>query len=86
MKNLTNADRAAALKMVEGWLAGEILKETGASVQVQRGSRGKWSLWGSADAVEAAMAMVLGSGVATEQDRVEDDGEVFSYFTIHGEA
>ncbi|MFL7901557.1 hypothetical protein ACJ41P_10520 [Azospirillum argentinense] len=86
MKNLTNADRAAAMKMIEGWLAGTILKETGAAVQVKRGSRGKWSMWGAADAVETAMTVVLGSGVATEQERFEDDGEVFSYFTIHGEA
>jgi hypothetical protein len=83
--NLTNAERFAVLKKVESMMAAQILKETGAVVEFTCCGVNKFSVCGSPKAVDAAMAWMVGTGSATENERIHDDkiDETFCYFTTH---
>lgn len=84
-KNLTNTERRIAIKKVENLMAAQILKETSAAVEITSIGVNKWSVCGTAEAVDAAVTWMVGTGTTVENERIHDDeiGETFSYITTH---
>ena len=86
MAKLTNAERLIVIKKIEGMMAAQIKKETGAVVELTCRSGNKWTMNGAPSDAEKAMEWFVSTGTATEDDRILDDdgdleGELFIYFT-----
>ena len=85
---MTNNERHIALKKVEAMMAAHIKKETGAVVELTCRNGDKWTMNGKPEDAEKAMAWIISTGTAVEDDRVLDDygdlaDELFIYFTTY---
>jgi hypothetical protein len=74
-----------ALKKIEAMMAEQIREETGASVEITNRGVNQWTASGAWDAVDIAMAWMVGTGTTTENGRVYDEElcESFAYFTTN---
>jgi hypothetical protein len=91
MAKLTDKERLTELRKIEALMAAQVKKETGAVVQLTCRSGDKWTMSGAPSDVEKGMAWIIGTGTATEDDRIcpGDDGDgdfddnLYVYFTTH---
>lgn len=86
MAKLTNEERRIAIKKIEAMMAAQIKKETGAVVEITCRSADKWTMNGQPSDAEKAMAWIVSTGSAVEDDRDLDEdpdleGELFIYFS-----
>ena len=78
-----HSNPAALLREVERLMTEQIRKETGATVEITNRGVNQWTASGEYEAVDVAMAWMVGTGTTTENSRIYDEElcESFAYFT-----